>query len=157
MIHETVIHRSKNTTKIREMYIRSYAYRNPKTLEIGSGTKFLFTFLSLRFSDMRERDTQFLSMLTFPSDPTTNGPHRKLLVWPRRAPKIDLFRPSPNLNTLFFVCFYFKFQNPPLIASGHGVIHVPGHIFYLGFLLTSLIVTSAPHAREHLHSMCAPN
>ena len=26
---------------------------------------------------------------------------RKLLVWPRRAPKIDLLRPSPNLN--FFV------------------------------------------------------
>ena len=35
-----------------------------------TGTKLLFPFLSLRFFDMRrERNTQFLSMLTFPSDP----------------------------------------------------------------------------------------
>ena len=44
------------------MFIESsqclYAYRNPKTLEIGSGTKLFITFLSLRFFGMRrERDT----------------------------------------------------------------------------------------------------
>ena len=48
-----------------------------KTLEIGSGTKLLFTFLSLRFFDMRSGDTQFLFMLTFPSDPTTGGTFRR--------------------------------------------------------------------------------
>ena len=31
---------------------------------LGSGTKLLFTFLSLRFSDMRRRETQFFTMLT---------------------------------------------------------------------------------------------
>ena len=43
-------------TKIREMYIR-----NPEIYEIGSGTKLLFTFLSLKFFDMRgERHNFFL-------------------------------------------------------------------------------------------------
>ena len=42
------IYWSKNTTKIREMFIR-----NPEIYEIGSGTKLLITFLSLRFFDMR--------------------------------------------------------------------------------------------------------
>ena len=55
-----------------------YAYRNLKTLEtlgdsLSPGTKLLFTFLSLRFFNMRERETQFLTLLTFPSDPTTCG------------------------------------------------------------------------------------
>ena len=39
---------------------------------LSSGTKLFISFLSLRFFDMR-RERQFLSMLTFPSDPTTCG------------------------------------------------------------------------------------
>ena len=48
------------------MFIKcSYTYRNPKTLEtlddfLGSGTKLLFTFLGLRFSDMRRERHNFL-------------------------------------------------------------------------------------------------
>ena len=71
----------------------------------------------------RERDTQFLIMLTFPSE----------LYHVRPPPQtIGLASASSeNLNELFF----FKFQNPPLIASGHDAVHVPGLISSLEFLL----------------------
>ena len=62
------------------------------------------TFLSLRFFDMwRGRDTKkFLLCWLFHLTPPRAAPRPKLLVWPRRAPKIGLLRPSPNLNSLFF-------------------------------------------------------
>ena len=50
-------------------------YRNPKTRN-WSGKKILFTFSGLRFFDKR-RETQFLSMLSFPSAPTTCGTFRR--------------------------------------------------------------------------------
>ena len=142
------------------MYICSHSYRNPKTLEtlddsLGPGTKLLFTFLSLRFFDMkRERDTQFLTMLTFPSDPTTCGtpPQTTCLASASSENRLASSKSKSQLTVIF------KFQNPQPIASVHDVIHVPGfHILSGVFIVTSVIVTSAPHAREHLHSMCAPN
>ena len=72
-------------------------------------------------------------MLTFPSEPHhMQHPRRKLLVWPRRTPKIDFLRPSPNLN----YCFFLKIPQI-LSASGHAVLHVPSPISNLGFLLCS--------------------
>ena len=76
-------------------------------------------------------------------------PHRKLLVWLRRAPKIDLLRPSPNLNSAFF-----KFQTPQPIASGHDVIHVPGPISYQGILLWHLWLSHPPRARVNSCTQC---
>ena len=64
---------------------------------------FLLPFWVKGFSSWGERVTQFLSMLTFPSDPTTCGTRQKLQVWPRRAPKIDLLRGSHNFNCFFFL------------------------------------------------------
>ena len=112
---------------------------------------YLFEFKVFRHE---ERETQFLSILTFPSDPTTCGPRCKLLVWPRRAPKIDLLRPSPNLNSVFF-----KFQNPQPIASGHDVIHVPSLISYLEFLLWHLWLshTSRTHVNTCTQCVHLPN
>ena len=96
---------------------------------LGSGTKLLFTFMGLRFFDMRrERHNFFLCWLFYLTPPRT-APRRKLLVWPQRVPEIDFLPLASNLNKLFF----FKFQNPQPIASGHDVIRVPGPIFYLGF------------------------
>ena len=98
----------------------------------------LFTFLSLRFFDMRR------------------GWHNFFLCWifhltPKIAAPYSLFR-SLNLNLLFF----FKFQNPQCFRVWHH--SRPRSISYLFFfIVTSLIVISAPRAREHLHSMCAPN
>ena len=127
----------------------SDAYRNPKNTEhlwlfFGSGTKliYLFEFVSLAPHVKK----QFLSMLTFPSDPTTCGTfHRFQLVWPRlgelRKSYLLALNPnfsfSLNLNLLFFfffVFFFFKFQNPQCFQAWR-------------------------HSRpwSHLPSMCAPN
>ena len=76
--------------KRSQMFIScSYAYRNPKTLEIGSGTKLLFTFLSLRFFDMRrERHNFFLGWLFHLKPDTFRRPQ---LVSPRRDQKSTSF------------------------------------------------------------------
>ena len=131
---------------------------------------FYLPFWVSGFSTWGESDTQFLSML----NPTTCGTlSRAKLVSPRRAPKINLPSLSPKLNSqltqpmrgarsaqrrlasprsesqlLLFL------QIPKILSSfEHDVIHVPWSHFLSGlFILTSLIVTSAPRAREHLHS-----
>ena len=109
---------------------------------------YLFEFKVFRHE---ERDNFFLCWL-FHLTPPRAAPHCKLLVWPRRAPKIDLLRPSPNLNKLFF--FFFKFQNPQPIACGHDVIHIPGQISYLGFLLWHLWWSHPPRARVNTCTQC---
>ena len=120
----------------------------------GPGTKLFIIFLSLRFFDMRRERHNFFLCWLFLLTPPRAAPRCKLLVWPRRAPKINFLPLASNLNSLFF----FKFQNPQPIASGNDVIHVPGPISYLGFLLWHLWLSHSSHTRcEHLHSMCAPN
>ena len=154
---------SKNTTKIWicEIYIG-----NPKTLEtltslFGSGTKLFITFLRLRFFDKRrERHNFFLCWLFVYRQLSTHWLNKRAahfvdpqLVSPRRAPKINLLRPSPNLNSLFF--FNSKIFCPSLLGM---MPFTPRSYFLSGvFIVTSLIVTSTSRAREHLHSMCAPN
>ena len=115
----------------------------------------LFEFKVFRHE---ERDTQYLTILTFPSEPQhVRHPCRKLLVWPRRAPKIDFLRPSTNLNSNspnqreapvahkvawprpglnLNYCFFFS-QIPQILspASRHDVIHVPGQFPIWVFLL----------------------
>ena len=111
---------------------------------------YLIEFKLFRHEE-RERHNFFLCWL-FHLTPPRAVAAAKLLVWPRWAPKIDLIRPSPNLNSF---CF---FQIPKSSAlPGMMSFTSPVHILSGVFIVTSLIVTSAPHAREHLHSMCAPN
>ena len=137
--------------KRSQMFIR--IYRNPKTLEIGSGTKLLFTFLSLRFLDMiRERYNFFLSWL-FHLTPTTCG-----------TPAADYWSGLGELrkSTCFVQvqistnCF---FSNSKILsASGHDVIHIPSHIFYLGFLLWHLWLSHPPcPCMNTCTQCCAPN
>ena len=114
---------------------------------------YLFEF-NFFFLIWGKRETQFLSMLTFPSEPAMCGTFlRPQLISPRRVPKMDLLVRSLNLNKL---SFFFKFQNPQLFRTWR---HSRPRSYFLSgfFIVTSLIVTSKPHAREHLHSMCAPN
>ena len=96
----------------------------------------------------RERHNFFLCWL-FHLTPTTCSPRRKLLVWPRQTPKINFLCPSPNLYSI-----YFKFQNPQPIASGHEVIHVPGPISYLGFLLWHLWLLHSPCMHVNTCTQC---
>ena len=116
---------------------------------------YLFEFKVFRHE---ERETQFLTMPTVHTSSARNSLtqqtrstfRRPQLVPPWRAPKIVLLRPSSNLNSLFF----FKFQNPQPIASGHDVIHVPGLISYLEFLLWHLWLSHPPSARVNTCIQC---
>ena len=139
--------------RIRKTFTNIHKH-NPKTLEIGSVTKIFITFLSLRFFDMRrERHTQFLCMLTFPSEPhQVRHPNANYWSGLRELQKSTSFVQDQISTNYFF--FYSKI----LSASGHDDIHVPrSHFLSEVFIVTSLIVISAPPAREHLHSMCPPN
>ena len=111
--------------------------------------------VSLRFFDMRREKHNFFLYWIFHLTPNNVWhPHRKLLVWPRRPPKIDFLVRSLNLNLLVF---FSKSQNPQprFRAWRHSR---PWYNFLSGeFIVTFLIVTSASRAHEHLHSMCAPN
>ena len=96
-------------------------------------------------------------MLTFPSEPHhVRHPRRKLLVWPRRAPKINFLVRSLNLNFAFF-------QIPKILsASGHDFIPILGSISYLGFLLWHLWLLHLPCLRVNTctqltHTLTTPS
>ena len=124
----------------------SYAYRNTKTLEIGSGTKLLFTFLSLRFFDMRrERHNFFNNRAAYFIDPKNRLPSSRL--------------ESQLTRSEFKSQLTASFQIPKSSACRFRAwCHsCPRPYFFLGFLLWHLWLSHPPRAREHLHSMCAPN
>ena len=109
------------------IYIYIYIYRNPKNTKLVQVRNFYYLF-EFKVFRHEERETQFLSMLSFLSEHHhMRHPHRKLLVWPRRAPKIDSLVLASNLIDCFFQIAKI------LSASGHDVIHVPGHFPIWGF------------------------
>ena len=132
-----------------------YACRNPKNTE-HLRLYFWFrykTFIYLfEFKVFRheERKTQFLSMLTFPSDPHHVRPPPQTTASASSENRLASSKPKSQLTV------FFKFQNPQPLASGHDFIHVPSPFLSGFFIVTSVIVTSALRAREHLHSTCAP-
>ena len=110
-------------------------YREPenaKLYEIGSGTKLLFTFLSLKVFRHEERETQSFYADCFhivSSQPNQRAaPVAHKVVWPRPALKINLLLPRRELNSDFF-----QISKSSAHTSGHDFIHTPRHIFYLGF------------------------
>ena len=90
-----------DTENVQQMFINIGIRKTQNTYDslFGSGAKLLFTFLSLRFFDMRRERYNFLLCWLFHLTPPRAAPRGKRLIWPRRAPKIDLLRPSPNLNS----------------------------------------------------------
>ena len=106
--------------KRSQMFIN--IYRNPKTLEIGSSTKLLFTFLNLRFSDMRRETHNFFNK---------RAAHFVDPNWSKN--RLPSFRLESQLTGSFFLS-----NSKILSASEHEVIHVPGLIIYPGFLLRHL-------------------
>ena len=129
----------KYTTKICELYIR-----NPEIHEIRSGTKLFITFLSLRFFDMRrERRNFFNKRAAHFVDPN----------WSRRGETKNQLA-SARLESQL-TAFFFKSSKSSALP---GMMSFTSRFYFLSgvFILISLIVTSAPHARAHLHSMCAP-
>ena len=96
--------------------------------EIGSGTKFYYLWVK-GYSTWGERKTHNLSMLTtFTSAPNhVRHPISKLLVWSRRAPKVNLVVRTQELNSLLF-------SNPPNPQRFRAWRHLPPPVtfFYLG-------------------------
>ena len=96
-----------------------------------------------------------LSMLTLPSATTTTcGPRRKLLVWSRRAPKVNRLLRTLKLNKLTFL------KSQPTLPV-HDVTHIFCSISYLGFYfdICEWCVLSArawtPAFMLHLTNPCA--
>ena len=90
---------------------------------------YLFEFQVFRHEE-RERHTQFLSILPFPSESTTCGtpPQTTGLASVSFENRLPSSKPKFE-QTVFF----FKFQNSQPIASEHDVIHLPGLFFIRGF------------------------
>ena len=109
-----------------------------------------FITFELKVIRHEERDTHNLSMLTaFTSAPNhVRHPICKLLIWPQRAPKINLSVRTQELNSLLFS------QIPKILSPRLRCMTSftpPGPIFLSDvFILTSLNDTSSPRAREHL-------
>ena len=121
--------------------------------EIGSGTKLLFTFLSLKFFDMR-RERHDLSMLTafyiVSSQPNQSAaPVAHKFAWPRPALDLDSLVRRQELNSLLFL----KSPNPQPTLPVGDVTHIPWSQLLSGiFILRPVNDTSYIRAREHLRS-----
>ena len=131
-----------------DMWNRHRESKNTKLYEIGSSTKLLFTFLSLKVFRHKERQTQYFyadCFYIFSSQPNQFAvavAHK--VVWPHPALKVNFLLPRQELNYLLFL----KYQ-PTLPV--HDVTQIPWFQFLsVIFILTSLNGTSSPRAREHL-------
>ena len=91
-------------------------------------------------------------MLTFPSEPTTCGTPLQTTGLASASSENQL--PSSSVEYQLSVFFQIpKILSPSL--PGMTSFMSPVHFLSGFFILTSVIVTSSPRAREHLHSICA--
>ena len=81
--------------------------KNTKLYEIGSGTKLLSTFLSLKVFRHTERETQIFyadCLYIVSSQPNQRvAPVALKVVWPHPALKVNLLLPKQVLNSLLFL------------------------------------------------------
>ena len=136
--------------------------RNPKTLTTlrSSGMKRLLTSLTFSFSIRGERDSIF-TLLTVPTSSFCHPPPAELpgpesnfnsltqqTRCASRSPQLDCPRPGSNLNSLLFSKIT-KILSPSLpgMTSFTPQLHFSSGVF----IMTSVIVTSSAHEREHLH------
>ena len=135
-----------------------YTTMTPRHDFLGSGTKLLFTLLSLRFFDMRRERETHTHTISFYAD---------FSIWPHHVwhPAANYWSGLGKLqkSTCFVqaqISTHCFFQIPK--SSAHRFQawrHSRRRSHFLSgvFIMTSVIVTSSPRVREHLHSMCTPN
>ena len=131
----------------------SWTYTGIRKHEIGSGTKLLFIFLSLKIFRHEERETQsfyadcFYIVSSQPNERAVPVAHK--FVWPRPVLNLNSLVRRQELNSLLFL----KSQKSSAHASGAWLHSHPLILFPTwGFILTSVNDASSPRAREHLRS-----
>ena len=151
--HQIIYVIYNGSTRSTMIYIREMYIENPEIHEIYSDTKlFIYLFEFKGFFLHEEREAEFLTILTFPSDP-----HHVLPPTANYWSGLGQLRKSTCFvltriwtNSLFF----FKSPNPQLGPSGHDVNHVPGPISCLGFLLWHLWLSHQPCACVNTCTQC---
>ena len=135
------------------MFITHRNLKNTKHLRLsfGSGTKLFITFLTLRFFDMRRERHNFFLCWLFHLTPPRVAPAANYWSGLGDLRKSTCFVQAQISSNCFF---FFKFQIPQLIASGHDVNPVPGPISYLGFLLWHLWLSHLPCTRVNTCTQC---
>ena len=131
-------------------------HRNTETLTTlgSSGTKLLLPPWLLGFQH-DERETQFLLCWLFHLTPprAVHLVDPTGLASPRSKNQLTLSSFNSQLTVFFF-------KNHPKYSAHRSRVwhysHPPVHFLSGVFIMTSVIVTSSPRKREHLHSMCAP-
>ena len=115
---------------------------------LSSGTKLLFTLLSLKVFQHEETETQSFYADCFyivSSQPNQHAaPIAHKVVWPRPGPNLNFLVRRQELNSLLFL------KSQPTLPV-HDVTHITWSQILSGiFILTSLNDTSSPRAREYL-------
>ena len=107
----------------------------------------VWNFLSLRFFDMRRETHNFFLSWLFHLTPPRAAPRRKLLVWPRRAPKIVSL---PLASSLFFLNSQILSPSLPGMTSS-----TPPVLFTIWvFLLWNLWLSHPPWACVNTCTQC---
>ena len=116
---------------------------NPKYMTFAKLVQ-VRNFITFELFDMR-RERHNLSMLTAFTSAPNHARHRiyKLLVWPRRAPKINLSVRTQELNKLLFLK---PSKSPAHVSSVWRHSHPLDH-FLSGVLFWHLRMTHSPPAR----------
>ena len=124
--------------------------KNKNTLRLlSSGTKLFITF-ALKVIRHKESDTQsFYADFSICPPPSRAAPRRKLLVWSRRAPKVNR-HVRTQLTHFSQIPKILRFRCMTSFTS-------PGLICYLGFLFWHLWMTHPPRARVNTCAHVAPN
>ena len=128
---------------------------------LSSGTKLFIYLLEFKFFRHEERETQFLTMLTVRTLSALNSltqPTRGHPVdpnWSRLGELRKSTHPSKSKTQLTAFFQIPKSSAHHLLAWRHS--HPQSNFLSGVFIVTSVIVTSSPRAREHPHTMCAPN
>ena len=130
------------------MFIR--VYRNPKTIEIGSGKKLLLTFLSLRFFDMRRVRHNFFLCWLFHLTPTRCGPRPQTTGLASASSENRLS--SSSVESQQTVFSNSPNRQPRFRAWRHSSSQ--SHFLSRVFTVISLIVTSPRARAQFVHLTC---
>ena len=163
----TLVHLLHSHTWICETYIECSQliyrkHRNPETQKhlrlLSSGSKLFITF-EFKVIRHKESDTQsFYADFSISPPPSRAAPRRKLLVWSRRAPKVNRLLRTLKFNSLTFL------KSPKSAAHAFGAwrhSHPPVTFtlwdFYLDISEWHILPARAwtPAFMLHLSNLCA--